>query len=114
MIAAIAPPIAPHTAGFTDAGTFIVNLPFRFWTVFVGGRGRKPPLMQVQRRLPLLLLVRRPQTSSGKPRANTTLIQATSISASELVRSLEQQLCLLASVRILASRLLKRRYVSPR
>jgi hypothetical protein len=25
-IAAIAPPIAPHTAGFTDAGTFIVNL----------------------------------------------------------------------------------------
>jgi hypothetical protein len=27
MIAAIAPPITPHTAGFTDAGTFIVNLP---------------------------------------------------------------------------------------
>jgi hypothetical protein len=23
MIAAIAPPITPHTAGFTDAGTFI-------------------------------------------------------------------------------------------
>jgi hypothetical protein len=27
IIAAIAPPMAPHTAGFTDAGTFIVNLP---------------------------------------------------------------------------------------
>src|SRR5438552_7349231 len=27
IIAAIAPPIAPHIAGFTDAGTFIVNLP---------------------------------------------------------------------------------------
>jgi hypothetical protein len=28
IIAAIAPAIAPHTAGFTDAGTFIVKLPF--------------------------------------------------------------------------------------
>jgi hypothetical protein len=27
-MAAIAPPIAPHTAGFTDAGTFIVKSPF--------------------------------------------------------------------------------------
>ena len=28
IIAAAAPPIAPHIAGFTDAGTCIVNLPF--------------------------------------------------------------------------------------
>jgi hypothetical protein len=27
IIAAAAPPIAPHIAGFTDAGTFIVKLP---------------------------------------------------------------------------------------
>jgi hypothetical protein len=36
-IAAIAPPIAPHTAGFTDAGTFTVNLLLSVWTVLVGG-----------------------------------------------------------------------------
>src|SRR3989440_2607792 len=34
IIAATAPPIAPHIAGFTDAGTCIVKLHFQFWSRF--------------------------------------------------------------------------------